>query len=579
MSASIVSHPQNEQQSKPVAWLTAGRWPVLAIVVLAFVLRLVNLGGRPLWYDEAFAVLYAEKPFEAMVYGTLTQVGGAAADVHPLFFYSILHAWMGVVGQSPLAVRALSALLGIATVVVAYLLACRLFDRRTGLAAAVIVAVAPFPIYYAQEARMYALLGLAAITALYFFVRAWAGGRRRDWIAFGIFGALTLYAHNLGFAFIAGLDLWIAWTWLRSGLARVLAQKPFGSDWVHLRPALLSHLLMIGLFAPWLAIVPSQFGKIQQAYWVPQPGLAQVVQTILIFHFAYDNQSLPGWLLPPALFFSLMIIAVITLELVRTQRQTSNLPRPAGASQPVLASGPGGGQSPISNPLLPTPYSLLLFLTLTPPVLTFVVSQFRPVFVVRALLPSALAYYVLVAGVLVAGAIPKPVKWGLLLPSTVLVALSLANHYTYAQFPRSPFDRAAAFLHSHYQPADVIVHSNKLTFFPTHYYDRALPQTFIADEPGSPSDSLAYPTQQALGLFATPDIAAATRGYERVWFVIFRRAVDEYRAAGYPDHPQRVWLEQHYKLISVTSFNDLDVYEYQSGPLPAALLRPQEPRR
>jgi uncharacterized membrane protein len=538
----------------------AGLRPEPAIVGLAFVLRLINLGGRPLWYDEAFAVLYAEKPFEAMVYGTLTQVGGAAADVHPLFFYSILHAWMGVVGQSPLAVRALSALLGTATVVVAYLLACRLFDRRTGLAAGAIVAVAPFPIYYSQEARMYALLGLAAITAVYFFVRAWVDGRRRDWIAFGIFGALALYAHNLGFAFIAGLDFWIAWTWLRLGLSKAFV-KPIGSNWRNFRPVLLSHLLMIGLFAPWLAIVPSQFGKIQQSYWVPQPGLAQVVQTILVFHFAYDNQSLPGWLLPPALFFSLMVMAVVSLELGRAKRQTLN---------PLL---------PTPNSLLPTPYSLLLFLTLTPPILTFVVSQLRPVFVIRALLPSALAYYVLVAGVLVAGAVPKPVKWGLLLSSAAVVALSLVNHFTYAQFPRSPFDQAAAFLHSHYQPADVIVHSNKLTFFPTYYYDRTLPQTFIADEPGSPSDSLAYPTQQALGLFATPDMATATRGYERVWFVIFRRAIDEYRAAGYPDHPQRAWLEQHYKLVSVTSFNDLDVYEYQSGPPPAAFLRPQEPRR
>jgi hypothetical protein len=548
---------------------------MLAIVALAFVLRLVNLGGRPLWYDEAFAVLYAEKPFETMLYGTLTQVGGAAADVHPLFFYSILHAWMGVVSQSPLAVRALSALLGTATTAVVYLLARRLFDRRTGLAAAVIVAVAPFPIYYSQEARMYALLGLAAIAAVYFFVRAWAGGRRGDWITFAIFGALALYAHNLGFAFIAGLDLWIAWTWLRPGLARILVRpegfrKPFGSDWVHLRPVLLSHLLMIGLFAPWLAIVPSQFGKIQQSYWVPQPGLAQIVQTLLIFHFAYDNQSLPGWLLPPALFFSLMIMAVVTLEIVRAKRQTSNVkrPRPAPAAQ-----AEGSGQ--ISNPLLLTPYSLLLFLALTPPILTFVISQFRPVFVVRALLPSALAYYVLVAGVLVAGAVPKPVKWGLLLSSAAIVALSLVNHYNYAQFPRSPFDQAVAFLRSHYQPADVIVHSNKLTFFPSYYYDRSLPQTFIADEPGSPSDSLAYPTQQALGLFAIPDIATATQGHERVWFVIFRRAIDEYRAAGYADHPQLIWLEQHYKLVSVTPFNDLDVYEYQSGPLPAAFRQPE----
>jgi uncharacterized membrane protein len=87
-----------------------GLWPVLAIVAMALVLRLISLGGRALWYDEAFAVLYAEKPLETMLYGTVTQVEGAAADVHPLFFYTMLHFWMLIFGQSPIDVRGLSVL-------------------------------------------------------------------------------------------------------------------------------------------------------------------------------------------------------------------------------------------------------------------------------------------------------------------------------------------------------------------------------------------------------------------------------------------------------------------------------------
>jgi len=535
----------DERKTGPFARLISGPWPMLAIVVLALVLRLINLSVRPLWYDEAFAVLYAEKPFATMLYGTLTRVGGAAADVHPLFFYSMLHAWMRVVGQSPVAIRTLSVLIGTVTVVMAYLLARRLFDRRAGLATAAIVAVAPFHVYYSQEARMYALLGFAAITMTYFFIRAWAGGSWGHWVVFGIFGAMTLYAHNLGFTFVAGLDLWVLWVWLRPLRLGPLAALRTGSGqagaprWRNLRPVLLSHLLIVGLFAPWLAVMPSQFGKIQQAYWVEQPGIVKLIQTILIFHFAYDNQSLPHWLLPPALFFSLLVLAVVAFELVR--RRT--------APGPQLS--------------FPTPYSLLLSLTVVPVLLTFFVSQIRPVYIVRALLPSALTYYTLVAGVLVAGLAPKSVKWGLLLPSAVIAAVSLVNHYSYAQFPRPPFDEAAAYLRAHYQPADVIVHSNKLTFLPTHYYDRSLPQTFIADEPGGPADTLAYPTQQALGLFATPDITTASRGHERVWFVIFSRAIAEYRAAGYPDHPDRLWLESHYRQVERASFNDLDVYHYE----------------
>jgi uncharacterized membrane protein len=514
--------------------------------VLAAVLRLINLGRRPLWYDEAFAVLYAEKPLATMLYGTVTKVEGAAADVHPLFFYSTLHAWMLVIGQSPIAVRALSVLLGTATVMMAYLLGRRLFDRRVGLATAAIVAVAPFHVYYSQEVRMYALLGFAALTMTYFFLRAWAEGGWGNWFAFGLFGALTLYAHNLGVMFLAGLDLWVLWAWFRPGGVR-------GRSF---RPLLFSHLLIIGLFTPWLSVVPSQLGKIQQAYWVEQPGLVKLLQTILVFHFAYDNQALPGWLLPPALFFSLLIPVVIGFELLRQRKASeTKLPRPA---------------PPQTGPAV---FSLLLSLGVAPVVLAFLASQIQPVFIIRALLPSALIYYVLVAGVLILGPVPKPIKWGLLSLSGVIMAASLVNHYTYANFPRPPFDEAAAFLRAHYQPTDVIVHSNKLTFFPTHYYDRSLPQEFIADEPGSPSDTLAYPTQQALGLFATSDVATATLGHERVWFVVFRREIEEYGAAGYPDHPQRAWLEQYYTLVSLTSFNDLDIYEYQSGLSPTAILR------
>ena len=509
-----------------LARLATGPGMIVAIVALAFALRTVNLSGRPLWYDEAFAVLYAETPFETMFHGTVTQVEGAAADVHPLFYYSLLHLWMELVGQSPVAVRALSVILGTATVAMIYRLARRLFDRRIGLLAAFIAAVAPFHVYYSQEARMYGLLGFAAMGAALFFVRAWTGGRWLDWLAFGVFGAMTLYAHNLGFALIFGLDLGVLWVWVRAR----------GRRWRTLRPLLLSHLLMLLLFAPWLAILPSQLGKIQQAYWVSRPDLTSLLQTFLIFHFGYDNQSLPSWLLPPALFFSLLIPAFIALILIRTRAL-----RHAALAWP-----------------------LLLLLAIAPPTLVFVLSQIRPVYIVRALLPSALAYYVLAAGAIGARTVPRPIRWGLLLVALVIATASLVNHYSYAQFPRSPFDEATAYLRAHHQPGDAIVHSNKLTYLPAHYYDRTLPQMFIGDEPGSPSDTLAYATQQALGLFATPDLETAVEGHDRVWLIIFRRAVDEYLDLGYADHPHRAWLEQHCVRRSVTSFNDLEAYAYDS---------------
>jgi hypothetical protein len=286
--------------------------------------------------------------------------------------------------------------------------------------------------------------------------------------------------------------------------------------------------------------MPSQFSKIQQAYWVEQPGVVKFIQTMLIFHFAYDNQSLPRWLLPPALFFSLLVLAVVAFELVRRRV----------ASRPQLST--------------PTPYSLLLSLTLTPILLTFLISQIRPVYIVRALLPSALMYYLLVVGALVVGFAPKPVKWGLLLPSAVIVAVSLVHHYSYVQFPRPPFDEAVAYLRENYQLGDAIVHDNKLTFFPCHYYDRELPQAFMADPPGAGSDTLALPTQEALGLLASQTMEEATMGSPRVWFVIFQRAFTEYEGLGHPQPPRKAWLEERYRPVEMVAFSDLNIYLYET---------------
>src|SRR5512139_4106372 len=99
-------------------------WMILAaILLLALSLRLINLGGRTLWYDEAFAVLFAEKGWDAMVDGTLTEVEGGAADVHPLLYYLSLNLWMQAFGQDPVAVRLYSVLIGVLTVAAIFLLA------------------------------------------------------------------------------------------------------------------------------------------------------------------------------------------------------------------------------------------------------------------------------------------------------------------------------------------------------------------------------------------------------------------------------------------------------------------------
>jgi 4-amino-4-deoxy-L-arabinose transferase-like glycosyltransferase len=491
-----------------------------AILLLALVLRLINLGSRNLWYDEAFAVLYAEKSFSAILYGTITPVEGAAADVHPLLYYFFLHLWMGLFGQSSFIVRMPSVIFGLASIVLAFSIGQHLFDPGAGLLAAAITAIAPFHINYSQENRMYSLLCFLSLLTVYFFVRCWQRNGYGNWLGFILAATLSLYTHNLAFLVILALDLFV-----------LLTQR-----WRLLKPLIISHLAFGLLFLPWFTIVFSQFGKVRQAYWVPRPGLMELVQTLISFHFDL-LPTMPLGLVSILLFLSLLILVLILYRVVRVRgrdRQTKE------------------------------GIYLLLILALAPVVVAFLISQFQSIYIIRGLLPAAAAYYILVAKILAEAQLPKRVAWLLFSPVVVLLVISLAYHYTYAQFPRPPFDRAVAYLRENYQLSDAIVHDNKLTFFPCHYYDRELPQAFMADPPGAGSDTLALPTQEALGLLASRAMEEATGDSQRVWFVIFQRAFAEYEELGYPQPPHKAWLEERYRLAETVTFNDLNVYLYET---------------
>jgi mannosyltransferase len=122
------------------------------ILLLAAGLRFYRLDAQSFWNDEGNSARIAERPLWQIV-------EGAGGDIHPPGYYILLAGWRSLAGHSELALRALSALAGVLTAALCYAIGSRLFDRRVGLLAALLVAIHPFQVYYAQEARMYALLG------------------------------------------------------------------------------------------------------------------------------------------------------------------------------------------------------------------------------------------------------------------------------------------------------------------------------------------------------------------------------------------------------------------------------------
>jgi 4-amino-4-deoxy-L-arabinose transferase-like glycosyltransferase len=182
-------------------------WIVAGLTVLAAVLRFATLGVQAYHHDE---VVTASRVLRDGFWHAMEAVG--FSESAPPLYYALAWGWTQLTGTGEFGLRSLSALAGVATVPVAYLLGAELRGRRAGIVAAALVAVNPMLLWYSQEARGYALLALLTAAATLYFVRALR--QSRDLVLWGVFSALALATHYFA---IFPIALEAAWLLRRSG--------------------------------------------------------------------------------------------------------------------------------------------------------------------------------------------------------------------------------------------------------------------------------------------------------------------------------------------------------------------------
>ena len=167
---------------------------IYLILILGLVLRLIVL-NQSLWLDEAIGALVVKEQNYQQI---LTQF--PKSDNHPPLYYLTLKAWTDVFGYSEIALRSLSVLFGLLTVLFVYKIAKELTNHKSPvtshypLFAALLIATSPFHIYYSQEARMYSMAAFFAALSIYSYVLLISETKKKffinPWIIFSL--ALTL---------------------------------------------------------------------------------------------------------------------------------------------------------------------------------------------------------------------------------------------------------------------------------------------------------------------------------------------------------------------------------------------------
>ncbi|MCJ8205581.1 glycosyltransferase family 39 protein [Pseudomonas sp. RGM2987] len=246
------------------------RWALAAVLVLALVVRLHGIAVPAIWYDEAFSVLLARhEPGEIW---SIT-----ARDVHPPLYYLLLHYWMILWGDGAGAVRTLSAIADVGTVLSSVKLMSLIASRRATWIAALLLALLPISVRYSQEARMYSLLGfwlMGATVALVCWVKN--NRARRFPFIYGLLMSAAFYTHY--FAALCVLVHWFYWWWGRQGVFNVL---------LPVRSWFLVNGAIVLSFVPWLPHLIDHMTGRWGVQWIP-PVTADGVFS-LVWQFVVMN--------------------------------------------------------------------------------------------------------------------------------------------------------------------------------------------------------------------------------------------------------------------------------------------------
>lgn len=349
----------------------------LGLFATSLALVLPLLGRQSIWFDEAVTMSNVQLPYDLGRY--------LRADATPPLYPLLVHAWLQVFGTSLVAARALSALASAASVVALFQLGRRFLDARGGLFAALLLLSSRCQIFFAHEARPYALVLLLAIASFHVLLLLLERVTWRRLVLLCILDAALLYTH-----YVAAFAL----------CAQTLAALPWrGRSPRAFLQILAAQMCAVLLVVPLAVFIWTTLWPLPMAGWLPAPTWRGIPQELA---------KLTGSGLLLTLEAVMVLAGAVTL-----------LPRRGDAAN--------------SSAVAPRTVAVLALWSIVPLVAAFAVSAIEPVFLGRYLLYVTPGWYLLVA--LAATRLPIGRALGTALIGA-LCALSLAGAW------RSPLERA-----------------------------------------------------------------------------------------------------------------------------------------
>lgn len=260
------------------------------IFAISIAFYLFNIGFSDLWSDETYT--------KSMLNGTLSDFFSKFKnDLHPPLYYLGLRLYTGLFGITATSLRFFSVMGVLATLLLGYFAGQRLFGKQGALYLCLMLMSVPMMAVYSHQARMYTWAAFS-ITGVFIysclFIRT---GSTRDLILLSVFTIAAMYIHYYGTiaALVANLYVFLH-------LVITKNQKWFSH--------LLTLIICIILFLPWISVFFVQVRRVQHAFWVPEVSLRTIISCFTI-PFTEQFRTTGFSRILTALMYALIFLTII----------------------------------------------------------------------------------------------------------------------------------------------------------------------------------------------------------------------------------------------------------------------------
>ncbi|MBP0028084.1 glycosyltransferase family 39 protein [Roseofilum sp. Guam] len=326
---------------------------MILCILLGVFFRFYHLDNKIYWLDETFTALRVSgssaselvqilprheilsiediqsyyHPSPDRSFADVVQALTHNSEHTPLYFV-MLRFWRGWFGSSVAATRSLSAMISLFALPCVYWLCLELFESSlTGWIAMGLLAISPFQILYAQEARQYSLLVVVTLFSSAALLRAirlhyqspkWIKQKGYSWGIYAGSIVLGLYTHILFVLVLFTHGIYCLW------LERFRWRKMLT---IYLGANLIGWIA----FIPWIIVILMNFNAIQNtATWQSESGnpplsfylkswLGNTARQFVDFGLSSDTNSIALKLFIPLL---LSVVGLVIYALYFTQKTT-----------------------------------------------------------------------------------------------------------------------------------------------------------------------------------------------------------------------------------------------------------------